>query len=305
MRTYKQLLEQWHEASNGGQVLVAKDHPLKLYVDNTAEGRKELLVEVSGEKELMQRTVSLQVNNYTINGGATYLGIELLDKTLESEFAYMCLDIINSSYTCKTKTAAYKKVVSTYQKWNNLLANARREILSEQAIRGLMGELKYIFDEIEEGHLSLDVIQAWKTFKDASRDFIFDSTWAEVKTAETTKDYVTISSLEQLEFDGGNLVVYKLNKVNDDSEGTSLNEMVDSVKALLDPVSGTEFVKKLIEKSYQYNNEYDHYRYVFEDKLKYLIDESFPRIRSSMVDDAIVRAKYDIKLERIERWRTT
>lgn len=305
MKTYKQITEQWLEALNGGQVLVSKDHPLRLYVDITSNGQKELLVEVSGDLETVRSTASIQVYNYKEGSGTDFLGFELLDKTLDVEYTYMCLDIVNASQVCKTKTEAYKMVITTYRKWNNLLANVRREILSEQAIRGLMGELKYIQEELESGRLALDIVRAWKIHKDASRDFVFDTTWAEIKTAEITKEYVTISSLEQLEFSGGELIVFRLNKTHDDVEGLSLNELIGQIKEVLDPVSTNEFTSKLIEKGYHYSDEYNHYRYAFKEKLVYFVDEQFPRITPSMVDDAIVSAKYDIRLDRIEKWRAT
>ena len=305
MKTYNEIMEQWYEASNGGQILVDKDHPLKMYVDITSSGQKELLVEVYGDKEVLKRTASIHVNVYKANDGTSFLGLELLDKTLDSEYTYMCLDIINASCSSKDKTDAYNAVATTYQKWNNLLANVRRDILSEYAIRGLMGELKFILEELESGHSASEIIQAWKIFKDASRDFVFDTTWAEIKTAEATKEYVTISSLEQLDFSGGELIVYRLNKTHDDNEGETLNDLVHCVKERIDAVSANEFVGKLIEKGYHYSDEYNHYRYVFKEKLKYCIDEQFPRITPSMVDDAIINAKYDIRLDKIEKWRAT
>lgn len=305
MKTYEQITEQWHKALDGGQVLVDKDHPLIMYVDITPNGQKELVVEVCGEKETLRPTASIQVYNYKSESGTSFQGLELLDNTLDVEYTYMCLDIVNASQVCKTKTDAYKTVITTYQKWNNLLANVKREILSEQTIRGLLGELKYIQEELESGRSALDIFRAWKIYKDASRDFIFDTTWAEIKTAEATKEYVTISSLEQLEFCGGELIVYRLNKVHNDAEGLSLNALITQIKEKLDAVSANEFASKLIEKGYHYSDEYDHYRYEFKEKLEYCVDEQFPRITPSMVDDAIISAKYDIRLDRIEKWRTT
>ena len=149
------------------------------------------------------------------------------------------------------------------------------------------------------------MINAWKTHKDASRDFLFDDSWSEVKTIESTKDYITISSIEQLDHDSsGNLVVFKLDRTETtDIIGISLNDLVENVRNRLGFQAVTEFNQKLLSKGYTYNEQYDLLLFLFKGVSCYRIDDDFPCITRELLSPAIIRADYDIRLSQIERWR--
>lgn len=302
MQTYEELISRWKQC-NGGQLKVDHEHPLDLYLNINANGNRELLIPVPRPIEKFNSTEAIGVTNYK-NKSSYYFAVELLDEQLLKEFAYLCFDLIQSSKLCSSSTEARIVLFQTFQKWYNLLAAVRLDILSKEEIRGLMGEIKYILDEIDAGHSGADIINAWMIHKDASRDFIFDDTWSEVKTIQSSADYVSISSIEQLDHDNeGTLIVYRADKVNEKTANTfTLNSIVKTARDLLDPITVAEFNKKLLAKGYFFHEQYDLYILAFKNRTNYLVDHSFPRLQRQLLPQAVSAAKYDLLLSEIKNW---
>ena len=303
MKTYDELKQQWNSCHGQGQVLVDAAHPLRMYLNINADGNKEILIPVKRPEKRFKSTAAIGIRNYE-NKDSKYLAIELLQPLLESEYVCLCYDLIESSRPYSSQVDSLKALFEALKKWYYLLADPQREILPEREIRGLLGELHYMLDELASGKDELSVIGAWKTHKDASRDFIFDDTWSEVKTIESTKDYITISSIDQLDHDTpGVLIVFKLDKTEEtDPAGVSLNSMVESVRNMMGFQAETELNQKLLSKGYSYNEQYDHLLFLFKGVNHYHVDNDFPCISRDMLSPAVIRADYDIRLNQIERW---
>lgn len=305
MKTYEELRQQWNSCHGQGQVLVDSSHPLRMYLNINDSGNKEILIPVKRPEKRFKSTAAIGIRNYE-NKESKYLAIELLQTMLESEYVCLCYDLIESSRPYSSQAESLKSLFDALKKWYYLLADPRREILPEREIRGLLGELQYMLDELASGKDELTVIGAWKTHKDASRDFIFDDSWSEVKTIESTKDYITISSIDQLDHDTpGTLTVFKLDKtVETDQKGVSLNVMVEKVRNAIGFQAETELNQKLLSRGYSYNEQYDCILFLFQGVSHYHVDNAFPCITREMLSPAIIRADYDIRLNQIERWRT-
>ena len=170
-----------------------------------------------------------------------------------------------------------------------------------------MGELKFMIDEITDGRSDREIVNAWTIHKDACRDFIFDDTWNEIKTVQSTSDYITISSIEQLDHDmDGYLTVYKLDKAGSNStQVCTLNSIVNELRALLGVMAEPILNRKLLAKGYTYNEAYDQYHFTFKGNTRYIVNATFPRISKESLSPAIKSAQYEILLSRIEEWSDT
>ena len=303
MKTCEELANRWN-ACQGGQILVDHSHPLKLYLNVNEENNKELLVPVSSPVTSFHPTEAIGVKNYR-NGSAYFFAVELKLEKLTKEFVCLCFDLIESSRNRATASEARETFFETFKKWYSLWTAAKGNLLSIQEIRGLMGELKYILDEIISGVSETRLIDAWTTHKDASRDFVFDNTWDEIKTVKTSGDYITISSLEQLEHDSdGRLIVYRLDKVDTKTDDTyTLNGLVEELKDKLGIQAEAELCRKLLIKGYVYDDAYDAFVFRFTKKSIYSVNETFPRIGRDSVPSAVFAARYDLLLSLIEDWR--
>lgn len=306
MKTYDELISRW-DACRGGQLLVDHQHPIKnLFLNINEKGNRELLVPVKKPIKKFQSTEAIGISNYKA-GDAFYFAIELLSENLIKEYACLCFELIQSSRECATQEEAVSVLFDTFRKWYSLMADVHLGILPLHEIRGLMGEVKYMIDELSSGRHEQELINAWTTHKDASRDFVFDETWNEIKTIQSTSDYVSISSVEQLDHDmDGFLTVYRLDQVRKESEKTyTLNSIIQELQSKLSMSAEAVLNRKLLAKGYTYNEHYEEYLFVFNGKVRYLVDSNFPRISKSDLAPAIKTAKYELYLSGIEEWRQT
>ena len=304
MKTFDELKQQWNSCHGQGQVLVDANHPLRMYLNINSKGNKEILIPITRWEKRFKSTAAIGISNYESKSNK-YFAVELLQPQLEAEYVCLCFDLIESSRHCSSSSDARRVLFDSLKKWFYLLAESKHDILPENEIRGLLGELKYMLWEIDSGKEDITVIDAWKIHKDSSRDFIFDDTWSEVKTAESTKDYVTISSIEQLDHDSpGTLIVYKLDKTSEtDPSGVSLNDMVELLRNKIGFQAESLLNQKLLSKGYVFNEQYDSILFLIKGCNHYKIDNSFPQIKRNALSSAILRAQYDLQLAQIERWR--
>lgn len=303
MKTYKDLISRW-DACNGGQLLVDHQHPIKnMYLNVNEKGNRELLIPVSKPVTQFHSTEAIGITNYK-NHNTYFFAIELLASNLINEYASLCFDIINSSRECATQKDALDTLFVAFRKWYYLMADIRLDILPIHQLRGLMGEVKYILDEIATGQPDLEIINAWTTHKDAARDFIFDGTWNEIKTIQSSSDYITISSIEQLDHDmDGYITVYKLDKASRDTASAyTLNSLIDKLKSIVSISAEPILSRKLLAKGYVYNDKYDDFSFVFNGKSRYVVNESFPRISKESLSVAIKSAQYELTLSRLNEW---
>ena len=306
MKTYDELISRW-DACRGGQLLVDHQHPIKnMFLNINEKGNRELLVPVKKPIKKFQSTEAIGISNYKA-GNTYYFAIELLSENLIKEYACLCFELIQSSRECATQEEAVSVLFDTFRKWYSLMADVHLGILPLHEIRGLMGEVKYMIDELLSGRHEQELINAWTTHKDASRDFVFDETWNEVKTIQSTSDYVSISSVEQLDHDmDGFLIVYRLDQVRKESEKTyTLNSIIQELQSKLSMSAEAVLNRKLLAKGYTYNEHYDEFLFIFNGKDRYLVDSSFPRISRLDLAPAIKSAEYELYLSGIEEWRLT
>lgn len=301
MKTCEELLKQWDMCNGSGQVLVDYRHPLRMYLNINPEGHRELIIPVERPEHRFEATYAIGVRNYE-NKKTNYYAIELLLPDLEKEYLSLCFDLIESSREFDSAATSRQALFQTFKKWYALLSKKPLGILPLNEIRGLLGEIQYIIDEIKASRSDVLLANAWKIHKDSSRDFVFDDTWDEVKTIETSKNYVTISSLDQLNNDTeGRLVIYRLNSSNG-IHSFDLNGKVDELKSVVGFQAESELSRKLLAKGYSYNAEYEKHRFVFDGRMDFRVDDQFPKIRRADVDPAILNAKYDLDIGRIRRW---
>lgn len=303
MKTCDELAARW-DFCHGGQILVDHTHPLKMYLNINSDGNKELLVPTEKTIASFRPTEAIGIKNYK-QGNRHFFAIELLNDRLTKEYVCLCFDLIEASRPFESEKQARQKLFDVFEKWYALWNSARSGILPIHEIRGLMGEIKYIIDELNKGEPESRLIPSWTIHQDASRDFVFDDTWDEIKTIKTSGDTVTISSLEQLEHDSdGRLIVYRLDRVDEKGDNSyTLNSIIEELKNQLSIQYETELFRKLLIKGYSYSEAYDSFEFRFTKKSIYKVDASFPIISRSSISDAICSAKYEILLNRIETWR--
>lgn len=239
------------------------------------------------------------------DGDLLTLRFSLENNDLLEYFCTFCQDLLDSVKVTNDHETAYHTLRSRYYSWRQLFRpdNAR---LTEAEIMGLIGELLFLKDYMipERG---IDVaLDSWMGPEKTHKDFSDQQDWFEVKTISFGKESVRISSIEQLDSElEGTLVIYELEKMSPSFEGVRLNQLVNSIIALLTNTSQREiFIAKLQLYGFEFSNENDNIVFNVRNNNFYRVDPlSFPRLHRSLIPDAITRVQYEILITEIEPFK--
>lgn len=299
----EKLEARWNDCRDG-QILVDSTHPLKLLLSLSADGNKQLFIPVNKVVKGIVSSSAIKVFNVR-SEEQLYFVIELINPVLVNEFVYLCVDLIEKSRMEESCVQSLKILFDTFEKWQQLFDETRNNLLTNAEIKGLIGELLFIANELKKDRSEDSIISAWKTKKDASRDFIFEDEWYEIKSVSSTSDYVSISSIEQLDHEKEgyllvNFIDYKPSKNNNALTLPSLIILVANLMRKSAVIA--EFYRKLLEKGYTYESEYDDAYFEFCGREKYLVNNTFPKIARRMLPVQITTVKYEINLTGIKDW---
>ena len=286
--------------------LVDESHPLKLYVGIDEEGRYAL--EYMGSfvhNKNVKSSKLIEINHYKMSKDERSMVLSLTDTSCLREFCIFCNDLVDStSKLSKFSKKGYETLCNLYFTWQKMF-KSHSEILSEHEIKGLIGELLFLKDEMFPLWGISNSISSW-TGPDASKkDFSIENTWYEIKTIEYGKKTVGISSLEQLEsLVDGVLVVYQLEKMSSGFNGITLNNLINEILHMVSLLPDKQlFIDKLHKVGFSFSDVYDEYVYDKRELSKYRVNESFPKLVKNRVPQAIAKAAYEITLSEIIKYK--
>lgn len=284
---------------------VDDSHILDVFLGRDIDGRQEILIVSEQEPSKIDSGKSLSVRKGRRKDDKWATRIKLTRSGSDEVFTHFCWDLIEHSRHAKSKHTAFNVLVERYLKWQKLL-EAGSDLMSEEAIKGTIGELLYA-----ERHLraSMDwdkIMSAWLGPDGGEKDYVFDDTWAEVKAVSRNKLTVTISSAEQLESDNpGNLVVVTIDPTStSDTEGFSFASLIVKFRDLLrsSPSALFSFESKLISLGYVDRPEYEEKCFKFVKDKVYRVEGDFPRLLKDNLPLGVVRLRYDLLLSELEQY---
>lgn len=283
-------------------------HPLDLYIGVDNMSRWTILLVCDARPQHLISSKMIQATLGQRNDGRWTVSLSIVKDEYKDMFILFCGDIIESSRMIKNKKRGAKFVVTRYNEWKEMLANSRRGLLSPEEIKGLLGEMYVLNNELMEKYGSEKAALSWTGPRAAHQDFILDDTWYEVKTISSGKDEVKISSVEQLDCsnDGKLIVVFadKTSPINVHAINLNLVYM-KLLSRLIDDDVRAEFCDMLLKYGYYPRPEYEDADYTFEVKevRHYLVTEFFPCFRRKSIPMAITKVDYIISLPMIKDFR--
>jgi hypothetical protein len=177
---------------------------------------------------------------------------------------------------------------------------ARNDALSEQALRGLLGELIILRDVIAPRFTLAAAVSGWIGPQDAPQDFVIAGIAVEVKTSTPTATSLRISSLEQLD---ASCPLFLANVRLSPSSGTqgaafTPETLIAGLRQELgeNTPARAEFDLRLAEAGYQELPAYAGRWYQWDGTRYYRIEGDFPRLTLPTVPAGVVAAFYDIAL---------
>ncbi len=310
MRITPEILQrQWNiiEYKDGGFLQIDTLHPLEWHIGYQSISQKTLLLVCTIDIGTVESSKSMAVTRRKRETDNRWtFSFELLRNEQEGVFATFCSDIIEHSRSASNEKEALALVISRYRQWIRLLESQRSGLMDENSRKGLLGELLFLQERIEESNSALTAIQGWAGADGADQDFIYENGWYEVKSVGVSATSVTISSLEQLDCDGeGELVIMRIDKASPDKAGAlSLN---DAVRQISNNIADTSdaldlFHSKLSAYGYIDLQEYSEQKYYCSGSKRYSVNDTFPRLIRRNIPSQVEALRYELSVSSLADW---
>lgn len=281
----------------GFYLRVSDEHKIELRMGRNSLDEPTLRLIGPYEKKEIKKTNNIS-HRYILNNDQLILDFSLKNPDFSDLFFYFCDDLILSSQNVSVNDGQ-NHILNRYEKWRVFSKNSY-EYLSENEIKGLIGELLFLEKCFSLYNSQTIAINAWTGSEPTKKDFSFEDYWYEIKVSTNRK--VNITSLEQLDSQQlGYLVVSDLEKYSPNHQGITLNNLYERIYKMIELQSDkTEFLIKLIDAGYYQGEHYDKFVYELLDTSFYLVNEKFPRLTKSNIDHRIFNASYSIELSNIQ-----
>lgn len=283
-------------------------HPLNLYIGLDEKSRWSMLLISDFEPPTLESSKMISAQKRKRPDGKWTLSLSLVDDTFKEMFLLFCGDIIDSSRVILDKKKAVKFIGQRYKEWREMLANSRRDLLSSNEIKGLLGEMYYLQNYLSPIYGIEKAALSWTGPRKLPQDFIVDETWYEIKTISSSGTEVSISSIEQLDCSNtGELVVIHADKTSITNErAVNLNQIYHQLlMQIQDDTVKAEFSSMLLQYGYFPREEYESAEYTFEikDVIRYAVTSDFPCLRRNALPSSILKAEYSLSLPFISVFR--
>lgn len=284
---------------------VDETHPLDLYIgmDNLSRQTLFLISDTEPNNASSSQIIDVSVGKRKDNRWG--ISFSLLDNKYDDIFTCFCNDIIESSRSIEDKNKGTGFVVNRYNKWQLMLSKTRGDLLSQSAIKGLIGELLFLKEYLIPLYGHYIAVNSWIGPDKADQDFVCENIWYEVKATDSGSESVNVSSIEQLDMliDGELVIVYLDKTSNIDESSITLNsayrEVHDSLK---NENLENKFSEILLNLGYFPRPEYDEPSFKLSKISRYLVDGKFPSMRRQNVPDAIINSKYQLSISFISNY---
>jgi len=297
--------------SNFNVLLIPGQRRIPIYWGKSSRGQYLLIVELDGD-----HTLQFPKDGVSIRGIAVDLRkserfecqnlVLSLEKLIDQDlFLGLCQTLITNLDPVTDPAIALALSLVHLKRWKAFLLGRNAQLLSPEEIRGLFAELLFLKTLLSE-YGETEAVEAWCGADRVQQDFIFRNTAVEIKSLSgKERNAVRISSEDQLESLTEHLFlkVYHLSTISDSLGGTTLNEMVLQIQAILTEASVHDaYEQRLVAYGYVPLSEYDHPRFTVTADRTYQVIEKFPRIVRKLVAVGLTRISYDIELEVIEEF---
>lgn len=255
------------------------------------------------------RDIKLEVLNDGKNLNKQFLLILLLNAQHKDIFSTLCEDLIYGVSEINDENILIDKLTERLVKWHSLFEKLGHQGLSDDAQRGLFGELYFLRKYLSNYSDYIKCINTWKGPEKAIQDFQYSNWAVEVKTTHgKNHQKIHISSERQLDDSIiPNIFLFHLSLDIRMGYGETLNFIIEDIFNLLseNSLATNLFKLKLIESGYFdiHKKLYDNIGYTIRQENIYSVIGDFPRITEKQISTGVGDVKYSIILTESESWR--
>ncbi|CAI9414973.1 hypothetical protein ANOBCDAF_03345 [Pleomorphomonas sp. T1.2MG-36] len=230
----------------------------------------------------LPRLGNLEIRFQTLPGGPI-LYIRLRDRAQIELFETFCRDLMAAAEPAPTEREALERAIGRSFRWHYLLRGGKSEVLSEEAQKGLIGEIEVLQLLIAELGPKA-ALAAWTGPSGAPKDFEFEADCIEVKARRgASQPFVKISSEFQLADVAGHhlwLAVLAIDRVQL-PHGRTLTDIVAEVTGVLERVEPSAIMQwdlHLADAGYDAMHDYSAWRWIASVPEFHSVSDGFPRI---------------------------
>lgn len=287
--------------------LVDADHPLRLFWGVDTKKRYCFAFDAPLAALPQNRTLSALsgVELCAIPQGSRGKLLLILQNNADWEiFFALCSDLVRATQSTVDETAGAAVILRRLQRWQELLRRNRPPILGPEEIKGLIGELLFLRNQLAVAFGLDTAVTAWRGPEHSPQDFAVAETAVEVKCQTGgSRPVVRIASADQLcpQLPDGYMVVYTLARQTQSApKALSLNALVSSIRQELANASAAtqeRFDDLLLLAGYVPREEYEEQMFSVVELKSYRLTEGFPRIIASTLSPGIESVSYTVRLE--------
>lgn len=284
-------------------------HPLDLYWARDHLGRYLFVYEfdgTSGETNKIPKLSGIQavVVDSTPQSDKKRLVLVLSERADWEIFLSLCTDLIHATRHVAPQESAVKTILRRLSRWQDFLKKARKGLLTEDEIKGLIGELLFMKNYLIPVFGASQTIQFWQGPEGHPQDFNVINTAIEVKCQSgTTKPVIRITSVDQLcsQMPEMYLCVFTLGSSSQENEDSvNLPSLIEFLREKLHEESSSQierFNNLLFSTGYIESDEYLEFNYLLLNDVMFEVCEGFPRITPADLHPGIVHLTYSINLD--------
>lgn len=281
---------------------------IKVYYGYSKEGLLRVSFLSSCRPFIIDSTKLIRVIQINESGNTYWTCFDLVDSNAESAYYSLIEDLIDSIKECLTELECLKNIKNRFTIWRKMLSRVSSNEMSEEKVKGLFGELYFLYNFMIKKYDIRDAIFSWGGPDENSKDFTLLDKWYEIKTIGLEVNEVKISSLTQLDSEiDGKLAVLKVENMSTAyADGmSSLEELISLILNEIDDISLKDiFLSKLDKLKYSPIDNVSKNKFKVHSLELYTVNDSFPRILVSNVPfPEITKISYSIYIKAIEKFK--
>jgi hypothetical protein len=307
--TGAELKQKWSGLSDNSvtsgfrSLRISADCICELFIGVSKENKRCLILALPESNHLTFK--GIQKENLSIEYflEKNLIVLELIDNDYHDLFDDLILSLYQGIKGISQVDEYSNHFIQAFYRWSEFFEDKKSDSLSEDAIRGLMGELlvlKSLITDPNRPEVNF-ILNSWKGPYDKGNDFELEINNLEVKTKSPLGVDVKISSEFQLEVSfGKGLELIVVSLLSDFTGGISIRELIFEIKKLTQESSGDNSIlwKALNQKNITSRNvgQYDKYRFKPVNSISYnCAADNFPKLNRSNIPDEISALKYTLR----------
>lgn len=299
-------------SSNGGQqIRVSQECLPQLFLSIDTDGKRCLILWLDDETVLDYKSChkeKISIDYYPLKSAVI---LKLSDNNFFDLFDDLILSVVNHISNVRDNAEYPKEMFTTFYKWSNFFDDCPNELLKQNVVQGIWGELFVLHQLLLKADSTLlydNILTSWTGPYRKGHDFETDLIDIEVKTKEVTRQSVKISSEHQLEEQHNKpLKLTVLSVKSDTSNGKSLNDLFLKIKNLIQKGNGdiSILLMALSELKLTTTNiiQYENYRFIEKEIVTFdCCNKDFPRFVTSNLRPGQFNIQYELLLSKIQNF---